>query len=263
MPRPLFLLGACAFALTACGTESTSNLFRAPNSSAGGSVAAAGFGGAGLGIGAGGTASGGAPVSDSGGASTGGLVGQGGILSGTGGFPFSGGGTATGGAAGNGGIAGASGSGGIVGDGGSSSTGGSFGDGGAGGEVGTYSSAAAADCNGTPCATADGSACCVIVSNNNGVRTVYGTCTPAGGTCTVPFSVKAHCDGPEDCARGAVCCGTLGSVPGLYTDLACVSAGDCTGAGKQVMCHPGHASTCTSNVCNPTLTLPDGYGVCG
>jgi hypothetical protein len=101
------------------------------------------------------------------------------------------------------------------------------------------------------------------VSNNNGTRTVYGSCGPATTACAVPFSAKAFCDGPEDCARGAVCCGTLGTVPGLYTELACVPAANCTGTGKQVMCHPARPASCTSNVCNPTLTLPDGYGACG
>lgn len=274
MPRPFIVLGACVGALTACGTESTSDLFRTSNSSAGaGSAFAGGFGGAGLGSGSGGTAAGGSSIFDAGGASSGGPTGgQGGIFGGAGGFVYGGGGAATGGISGNGGVTdtggavgvgGIAGNGGVIGGGGAAATGGLTGDGGAGGDVGTYSSAAAADCNGTPCATAGGGACCVIVSTSGGTRTVYGTCIPAGGTCSIPFSAKAYCDGPEDCAHGSVCCGTLGSVPGLFTDLTCVPSANCAGSGKQVMCHPGRASSCTSNVCNPTLTLPDSYGACG
>jgi hypothetical protein len=265
MPRFSIVLGACVGLLAACGGEGTSDLFRAPGSPAGatGGVSVGsgtgGFGAAGFGSGTGGAAMGGAAGFYTGGApSTGGLVGQGGIIGGTGGI--AGGLGGSGGIVGNGGFATTGGS---AGSGGSNDSGGSTGDGGVGGSAGNYALAAAADCNGTPCATAGGNACCVIVSNNGGVRTVYGTCTPPGVTCAVPFSAKAFCDGPEDCAHGSVCCGTLGNVPGLYTDLACVQEAGCAGTGKQIMCHPGRGSSCTSGVCNKAQTLPDSYGVCG
>lgn len=262
MRRSAIVLGSCIGVLTACGSESSSELFRSPSTSAGatgGGTLGGGFGGAGLLGGTGGTATGSAPIVDTGGASYG--LGGNGI----GGLAYGFGGTATGGIVGLGGVidTGGASSGGGSGDGGSSATGGAIGEGGAGGAIGNYASAAAADCNGTPCATAGGGICCVIVSNNNGTRTVYGTCISSGGTCSIPFSTRASCDGPEDCANGSVCCGTLGTVPGNYTELACVPAASCTGTGKQIMCHPGRASSCTSNVCNRTLTLPDGYGACG
>jgi hypothetical protein len=275
MMRLSLVVGACiGAALAGCGGESSSDLFRTPGSQAsttgGASSGMGGAGAAGFGSGTGGTVTGGVSGFATGGApSTGGLVGQGGIVLGSGGFAGGIGGRGSGGIVGDGGFVG---SGGIVGDGGVANTGGGAGSGGSndtggstgdGGSVGNYASSAAADCNGTPCATASGSACCVIVSNNNGVKTVYGTCTAPGVTCSIPFAVKAFCDGPEDCAHGSVCCGTLGSVPGLYTELACVPEASCTGTGKQIMCHPGRGASCASGVCNKTPTLPESYGVCG
>jgi hypothetical protein len=273
MPRPSLVLVSGALVLAGCGAESTSDLFRAHNGPAGSSGAsmggssggfgaggASGVGTGGLVVGTGGTSSG------SGGVPTGGSVGNGGIIA-TGGFGSgpTGGTVASldGGVGGLVGMGGVVASGGLVGTGGTGDTGGSFGSGGTAGSASAYAPGAAADCNGTPCNTANGDVCCVIVSNSSGMRTVYATCTPMGVACSIPLSARARCDGPEDCTEGSVCCGTLGAFPGVYTELGCVPGASCTGTGKQVMCHARDGSSCSGGVCNPTLTLPDKYGTCG
>jgi hypothetical protein len=151
-----------------------------------------------------------------------------------------------------------------VGAGGTTANGGANASGGSGGATADpYQSTAAAECNGTPCSTAGGAACCTIVSSSGGQRTVYATCTPAGSACALPVTTAAHCDGPEDCGQGFVCCGTL-SLLGIYSELSCIPSASCTGTGKQVMCHPRNGGgQCNGGGCNTTLTLPDGYGACG
>jgi len=53
--------------------------------------------------------------------------------------------------------------------------------------------------------------------------------------CTV---MQTHCDGPEDCAMGQVCCGTLAQNGSGYDDFAC--AVQCQATGQQrVACHEG------------------------
>jgi len=66
------------------------------------------------------------------------------------------------------------------------------------------------------------------------------TCIPEAEACTCSLPncevMEVRCDGPEDCASGEVCCGTLSQSGAGYDDFVCATA--CQGTGNQrVACH--------------------------
>jgi hypothetical protein len=66
------------------------------------------------------------------------------------------------------------------------------------------------------------------------------TCIAASATCDCDISgcevMEVHCDGPEDCPSGQVCCGTLAGSGAAYQDFSC--AAQCQATGNQrVACH--------------------------
>lgn len=78
------------------------------------------------------------------------------------------------------------------------------------------------------------------------------TCVAAGGcTCDVQGcdTLEVNCDGPEDCAAGEICCGTLGGGGGgAYTSFACAASCDYMGSQRQA-CHVGIDECPGNNVC--------------
>lgn len=76
------------------------------------------------------------------------------------------------------------------------------------------------------------------------------TCVAAGAcNCNVQGcdTLEVNCDGPEDCAAGEVCCGTLGG-GSTYTSFACVTTCDSMGSQRQA-CHVGIDECPGNNVC--------------
>lgn len=80
------------------------------------------------------------------------------------------------------------------------------------------------------------------------------TCVAAtGGGCTCDVqgcdTLEVRCDGPEDCAPGEVCCGTLGGGGGsTYTSFECVTSCDSQGSQREA-CHVGVDACPANNVC--------------
>jgi hypothetical protein len=75
------------------------------------------------------------------------------------------------------------------------------------------------------------------------------TCIAADAACECELPgctvMEAHCDGPEDCADGEVCCGTLASNGAGYESFMC--AAQCMSSGSQrVACH-ADATECPGN----------------
>jgi hypothetical protein len=75
--------------------------------------------------------------------------------------------------------------------------------------------------------------------------------------CTV---MQTHCDGPEDCAMGQVCCGTLAQNSGGYTAFEC--AAQCQATGQQrVACHEGE-TMCPSGLTCANSQLLTNVQIC-
>jgi hypothetical protein len=121
------------------------------------------------------------------------------------------------------------------------------------------------DCQGTgPCRLDDGDACCIAASVNNGVVTSMSVnCIPPSASCDYPFTI-AYCDGPEDCRQSEACCGTLKpfGTAQLFGEVACVPAGECTGAQKFIVCRAGITQCPGGTSCGPFPTLPSDMNVC-
>lgn len=61
-------------------------------------------------------------------------------------------------------------------------------------------------------------------------------------------TMEVRCDGPEDCADGQVCCGTLSQSGTGYTDFSCASS--CQGSGNQrVACHEQDSKCTGGDIC--------------
>jgi hypothetical protein len=219
----------CAILAVACGSSSSDGLF-GTNPSPGGGVSTGGSGG------------------DSSGGRGGAVGGDGGRLAAAGGDGAGGSiGPASGGAG-----TGGKGSGGIPGGGGAAAAGGTEGGGGAAG-AGTVAGAMAS-CGATECDLASGNQCCFAQSNGQ----TQASCKASA--CGFPYTV-AVCDGPEDCAAPAVCCGTFQTTPfgvEYYSRLECSI--DCTGTTRRNVCHAG--ASCPVGSCRASPTLPSSYGVC-
>ncbi|HRI70206.1 MAG TPA: hypothetical protein PK156_38510, partial [Polyangium sp.] len=108
-----------------------------------------------------------------------------------------------------------------------------------------------------PCGTeqcvGDGEACCLDpdVPENSACFT--------GGTCT---SIRAQCDGPEDCANGEICCGYVDFSQVALAEIKCSSS--CVDVNR-VMCSPNNSSSsCSSPMqCRDDGTIAQpGYGYC-
>jgi hypothetical protein len=176
------------------------------------------------------------------------------------------------GAAGGGGTGGASGgtggtSGGVGGAGGSSG-----GSGGAGGMSGGSDSVTdAGDLNpsgnvepGTSCGVGlvvlcalDTEKCCTRSLETDTCIATAETCSCGVQGCEV---MEAHCDGPEDCMNGDVCCGTLSGSGTGYDDFVC--AAQCDGSGQQrVACHE-QEETCPSGLTCANSQLLTNVQVC-
>ena len=78
--------------------------------------------------------------------------------------------------------------------------------------------------------------CCVRSLKTDTCIEESATCDCGGLMgCTV---MQTHCDGPEDCESGQVCCGTLAQNGAGYDDFEC--AAQCQATGQQrVACHEG------------------------
>lgn len=87
------------------------------------------------------------------------------------------------------------------------------------------------------------------------------TCVADDEPCTCNFEscevVEVHCDGPEDCAQGEVCCGTLEYEDGggaHYTAFSC--AAQC-GKQQNLACHE-HGQLCPSGLlCTDSQLIPN------
>jgi hypothetical protein len=78
------------------------------------------------------------------------------------------------------------------------------------------------------------------------------TCIPAGQDCTCSLqncaTLEVHCDGPEDCADGQVCCGTLSQNGAGYDDFVC--AASCQSSGQQrIACHEQDSKCTGGDIC--------------
>ena len=70
-------------------------------------------------------------------------------------------------------------------------------------------------------------------------------CTCALQGCTV---MEAFCDGPEDCADGEVCCGTLAQSGAGYDSFVCAT--QCMSTGNQrVACHADETECPAGDIC--------------
>lgn len=103
---------------------------------------------------------------------------------------------------------------------------------------------------------------CALDSEKCCVRSLMtDTCIGASETCECSVSgcetLEAHCDGPEDCAEGQVCCGTLGGGPfggSSYTEFRCADSCDYQGS-QRIACHQGETECPGSNVCSNSQIL--------
>lgn len=172
--------------------------------------------------------------SGSGGKTGTGATGNGGTTSGGSGGT---GGTTNGGSGGttNGGSGGASGGGGVAGSGGTA---------GASGGGGGGNSAGVVKCGTDQCESAQGEICC---STNPGdiACHVATTCTQGN---------QMECDGPNDCASAAVCCGSFGDITRKSScEASCP-------LGSNVMCAT-NTDCPTGTTCCPDLLAPE-YSTC-
>jgi hypothetical protein len=78
------------------------------------------------------------------------------------------------------------------------------------------------------------------------------TCIAADAACDCELNgctvMEAYCDGPEDCAAGEVCCGTLATDSSGYDSFACAT--QCQSSGNQrAACHVGETECPSSYIC--------------
>jgi hypothetical protein len=77
--------------------------------------------------------------------------------------------------------------------------------------------------------------CCVRSLQTDSCIAADASCDCAVDGC---MTMEAHCDGPEDCASGEVCCGTLAQSGDGYEDFVCAATCAATGNQRQA-CHDG------------------------
>jgi hypothetical protein len=90
------------------------------------------------------------------------------------------------------------------------------------------------------------------------------SCIAADAACDCPLdgctTMEARCDGPEDCADGQVCCGTLANNGMGYQAFVCASS--CMANGNQrVACH-GEETPCPSGLICANSQLLTNVQVC-
>jgi hypothetical protein len=90
------------------------------------------------------------------------------------------------------------------------------------------------------------------------------TCIEASAMCDCELqnctTMETHCDGPEDCESGQVCCGTLAQNGAGYDDFVC--AAQCQGTGQQrVACHEGE-TMCPSGLTCANSQLLTNVQIC-
>ncbi len=199
-----------------------------------------------------------------------------GLLSGT-----SGGGTSAtggvGGSSGSGGSAGsgnAAGTGGVQEDSGIDASGGASGgasgaaggssDGGAGGAAGSSpTDKGVGPCGSKVCAYVAGDYCC-----KPSAADPYCANDDLGNPCKCSTiacnTLDLHCDGPEDCPSGQICCGDTGFFGGGYDVVECRDNCLQTGIGgpQREVCHPGGQACKHGGSCQPDPGLPAGYFSC-
>ena len=174
-----------------------------------------------------------------------------------------GGAGASAGTGGAGGAVGAPGAGGAGGAAGSAGAAGASGEGGVGGASGAGGAAGAA---GFPDSSLDvieaepGTSCgvglvslCALGTEKCCVRSLAtDTCIPAADSCDCDVAncsvMEASCDGPEDCAMGQVCCGTLNSSGAGYDVFECATQCDNQGMQREA-CHQNMTECPGSLVC--------------
>jgi hypothetical protein len=77
-------------------------------------------------------------------------------------------------------------------------------------------------------------------------------------------TVDIHCDGPEDCENGEICCADTGFTGGEYNVVECRQTCEQpfpVGGPQWEVCHLGGAP-CTKGSCAGDPGLPAGYGTC-
>lgn len=82
------------------------------------------------------------------------------------------------------------------------------------------------------------------------------SCIESGASCECDakdcITLEAHCDGPEDCDTGQVCCGTLSG--SSYSEFSCQS--DCRYNGTQrIACHQVEPDCPSGTVCSNSQLL--------
>jgi hypothetical protein len=290
MRRFAFFAGSivCVALVAACGSSDEGGLFEKTGGSSsggtgnssgsgGGSSASGGSGGAdggapsgGIGGGDGGAPSGGGPsggVGGDGGGPSGGVGGDGGGPSGGGpsggGAPSGGGGPSGGGAPqGGGGNPGGGGTGG----GGNTSCNGHCGQvfttgcqcdeqcvqlGDCCGDYASSCLAGLVDCGNDTCKLSNEMCCQTFVGGSWSASCVASFCV----------STDIHCDGPEDCSGGQVCCAQISGTGNYFTDFTCQGAAACTGD-RRVVCGTDPSVCPSSTTCKATNS-PPGYMYCG
>jgi len=78
------------------------------------------------------------------------------------------------------------------------------------------------------------------------------TCIAADAECTCSLqncdTLEVHCDGPEDCADGQVCCGTLSQSGAGYDSFQCAASCQSTG-NQRVACHEQDSKCTGGDIC--------------
>jgi hypothetical protein len=78
------------------------------------------------------------------------------------------------------------------------------------------------------------------------------TCIAVADSCTCSLqnceTMEAHCDGPEDCGSGEVCCGTLSQSGAGYDEFICAAQCDATGQ-QRIACHEQEDTCPDSLIC--------------
>lgn len=87
--------------------------------------------------------------------------------------------------------------------------------------------------------------CCVRSLDTDVCIAADAACACELEGCTV---MEAYCDGPEDCAAGEVCCGTLASNSAGYVSFECAT--QCMSSGNQrVACHVNATECPAGDIC--------------
>jgi hypothetical protein len=88
-----------------------------------------------------------------------------------------------------------------------------------------------------------------------------------GCECSGPLcqTVDIHCDGPEDCPSGEICCADTGFLGGGYDVVECrqnCQQPPITGGPQWEVCHPGGQPCANGNACKADPGILDGYFSC-